>query len=664
MTKESLPANRFCESIMCGDISVKGNRSRDGVWLISRPKHVALGENQTAENVPDPLILPFVFPSSASTVPYGLRGGLEYHTPRPFKANRGEQSATNRFVLDFHLQRQKARNERHPRACYDGRMSQDCDATDESRWYIAAAGVVVLIGAVLRLTHIDFELPRIVDVDSFKSVGEAARMITTGDYRPQDFQYPGLYVNLLVVVYKALGLETPYAWHLSARLVAAFFGIAQLPLTWLLARRIAGPAAALIATSLVAFSPLAVTMSRMAATDAMVTFWMTAGLCLVIPPSDKLVRYLGCGALLGLAVGTKYTGAYLGFFLVLSAVLAGYLGGKVRRPLVGIVVGLSIAAIVFLATTPWFVSLFEEYRQRVELEMEIQKYGQIGHVQAGYFDYLVSTTPTWEQPWLGTSLWAEFGPVSFALVLGATLFVLSGRFGISPFLLGLYVVGYLIAMSGPGRLKAMRFMLPILPVCAVLVGWAIEKLLATRFKRGQIYVVIAATVLVTVSPAIRSINYLRTFFRPSTNTVARQWIAEHIPANSAIFVPPFYNDDLAGLPLNFFFLPDAGGRQYRLPEDAGPSSERAPMFHAQLVDALRAQGVEYVLRNSHVEGAFSDVADNQRWFPCSVAAYAEYEARLEAVAEPLFRVPGFEAGRQGGDITVYRLRTDVPPSYE
>jgi len=28
-----------------------------GVWLISRPKYVALRENEPAENVPDPLVL-------------------------------------------------------------------------------------------------------------------------------------------------------------------------------------------------------------------------------------------------------------------------------------------------------------------------------------------------------------------------------------------------------------------------------------------------------------------------------------------------------------------------------------------------------------------------------------------------------------------------------
>jgi len=33
------------------------HRSWDGVWLIFRPKCVALRENDAAENVPDPLIL-------------------------------------------------------------------------------------------------------------------------------------------------------------------------------------------------------------------------------------------------------------------------------------------------------------------------------------------------------------------------------------------------------------------------------------------------------------------------------------------------------------------------------------------------------------------------------------------------------------------------------
>ena len=58
------------------------------------------------------------------------------------------------------------------------------------------------------------------------------------------------------------------------------------------------------------------------------------------------------------------------------------------------------------------------------IESAVQRYGQLGHVQLGRFDYLWSGTVTPEQPWLSTSLLGNLGPLVSAAAFVA---VAAGR---------------------------------------------------------------------------------------------------------------------------------------------------------------------------------------------------------------------------------------------
>ena len=70
---------------------------------------------------------------------------------------------------------------------------------------------------------------------------------------------------------------------------------------------------------------------------------------------------------------------------------------------------------------------------------------------------------------------------------------------------------------------------------------------------------------------------------------------------------------------------------------------------------MRKSGIEYVVLSSYFEGAISDTEENRRWFPKTVAAYRAFRERLAGEADLLFQVRGYDEGRLGPDIEVYRL---------
>jgi len=297
------------------------------------------------------------------------------------------------------------------------------------RWWLATLGIL-LLGAILRLWRIVYELPLGADVDSFKFVGEAARVVATGELKPHEFQYPTALRNLLAILYWVGGVTTPRGQHGVARVVAALFGVGMIAAAWRACRGLCGPGATALAVALVALAVEAVTSSRVAGTDTMMACLMALALvqaAQILEGGSTWPRAAAAGALIGLAASTKYTGVLAAPFLAGAIVVAGVRGNRWRMARdLGVAAAATIIA--FLIASPWFLGELSSYLGRLRVEMMLQRYGQLGHVHAGFFDYLVSTTTTPEQPWLGTSLLYNGGLVAVAGVAAtAAALVRGGR---------------------------------------------------------------------------------------------------------------------------------------------------------------------------------------------------------------------------------------------
>lgn len=514
-----------------------------------------------------------------------------------------------------------------------------------------ALGLALLAGAALRFYRLDLGLPEVVYVDAFKFVNAARDMIASGSWAPRDYQYPGAYTHLLASLYWITGARSDYAVHLIAQAVAALFGVALIALTFFAARQVCGRAAAALAAALTALSVTFVTLSRIPATDTMLAGFMTAGVWMIARERAEPRHALAAALCLGLAVGTKFTGLYLGLFLFLALAVAAIRTRSTVFPISRLALCTFAALLALVITTPWIVPRFMEYARAFAFEMETQRYGQIGRVQLGWADYLVSPTITWEQPWLATSLLYNDGPLLLLAALAGCAMALSGRFGKPLRIHAAYVALYLLLISGPGHIKAMRFLAPVLPSLYILASWMLERWTA----RGRRALFILAALVALAVPAYKTFNHIATARHETTNARAFRWIKANIPPDAILLVSPFFLDNLEALPQRKLHLPEVGSRQYRIPGKPLLNAELTPIYYPQLLDELRGLGARYIVTNSYFDDAFAAVAENRRWFPRATAGYKLYLGRLLRETALVYEDLGHPAGRPGPDVRIFRL---------
>jgi 4-amino-4-deoxy-L-arabinose transferase-like glycosyltransferase len=544
-------------------------------------------------------------------------------------------------------------------------MSQDAVRARASRppgrrAELAALAAILAVAALARGWQLDHGLPDVTRVDAYKFVGPAAQWARTGELVLSDYQYPGLYPLLLAGLYAGLGLTSAYAQQLAACAVAAAFGTATALAAWLAAGAWCGVAGRALAAALVAVSPILVTYTRVPASDGVVAFFFAAALACLARRPDAETGAAAAGACIGLATGTKFSGV-LGLPLVLAALALR--DARARRParlLVDAALALLAFGAAFWLTTPWFFAHAEDYARRLAAELLIQSGGRIGRVQAGVFDYLTSSTPTWEAPWLGSSLLGTEGPVVLAALVAALACVLVRR--PRPDGLAAAALCVLVAygiQAGPGRLKAIRFLAPLLPLGFVAIGWLVDRELARRAPRRAVLPLLGVALL--AAPAFRTARHLALHDGPPTQALAREWIHASLPRGTGAFLAPFQLESLDDGHLAAWRLADVATRQYRFPQGVGPSAERDPPYHPGLIDEARRRGAPYFVTNSYFDDGFSPVAENLAFFPRATAAYAAFRERLEREATRVFEIRGLSEGRMGPDIAIWRLEP-APPS--
>ncbi len=69
---------------------------------------------------------------------------------------------------------------------------------------VALLTAVVLVGAVLRFTGIEWGRPFVYHPDEEAIVKTAMRMVATRDWNPHDFNYPSLVIDVQAGRYRAL----------------------------------------------------------------------------------------------------------------------------------------------------------------------------------------------------------------------------------------------------------------------------------------------------------------------------------------------------------------------------------------------------------------------------------------------------------------------------
>ena len=164
------------------------------------------------------------------------------------------------------------------------------------------------------------------------------------------FVYGTLPVFLTKVVAVATGNDNYDDLVDVGRRLSAVFGAATVLVTFLLARRLYGPVAGLLAAALLAAAPLAIQHSHFYVVDTFLAFFMVATLyyCVRIVQDGEWTDYALAGLMLGLGMACKVTG--LAVLPVLFAAVAirlwpmlskrWNLEPEMNRPITGLVVAL------------------------------------------------------------------------------------------------------------------------------------------------------------------------------------------------------------------------------------------------------------------------------------------------------------------------------------
>jgi len=515
---------------------------------------------------------------------------------------------------------------------------------------VAALGVIVIVGGLLRGLGLRWGDPYVYHPDEWMIARHAMTMVATSDWNPHAFPYPSLLFELHAgivalmhgVGFSHLAVDQPWLYEgeflpvqfpyiLAGRTLVALTGIGTILAVFETGRRLVGIAGGLASAAILAVLPLPVEHAHYLTTDVPVAFVCAlCALATVIAVQSRRMRWwILAGLAAGLAGSTKWNG-----LLVVGVPLMAYVVARLgERPSLSTILGRESLAVVVTILVSAAVGLVLATPAIVLAPTEVAAWLSI--VTRLY----VFPDPRQTEGSLALNLRAlvtGFGPALGWCVAGMALAVWNAwkdpkmRAAMT---IPAFVVVYLIAASLPPR-QYERNLIPVFPYLAIgggvatatLVGWArdwrVRGRPRPRLATGLVAIGLAGCLVV---PASASAEITAAMRRPDTRLIARAWMLDHVPRGTRIarevYTPQFGNEYTRG---GSYFL-----------------------FQHTLED-YRSRGVRYLIASSRTYSRFVDM-------PGSTEETDFYRA-LFGLPE-VFRVdPG--PGRRGPTIRIFRLDPD------
>ncbi len=441
--------------------------------------------------------------------------------------------------------------------------------------------LILGVGIAVRLWNINWSLPFIYEeAYPFRTAWNFWNWDKPGfDFNPHIFNYAALsfYVQFLIQVFhfsigKLIGIYTNLeAFHqafqtdttvflIHARMVSLIFDIGTILVTYLFVKRNFSKHVALLSATFLAINPLHIKETHLVNVDTPLTFFVMLGVFCIFQVYNSPSRkwYILSGLCIGLAMATKYTGAFLFAGLVFAHLLHSSSIKEAIKSLKSTHLILSgiIALVIFFLLNPYIILSFDEFYHRVSfIYYNVISYGHLGVVSSenSLTFYVFDSIPSH----LGIPL---------TLTVVGTIFYLLWKREKQNFLLLLFPVIYLIVIA-QWEYRADRYILPIVPILTIVGVIGIvtlwnqikEKIKPHEESNKQLAFVTPAIlfvfVLVLLFPmALHSYEYQRSQSLANTRTVAREWIEKNIPASTSIAMVPFGMD-----------LPENKYRQVNIP---------------------------------------------------------------------------------------------------
>lgn len=524
-----------------------------------------------------------------------------------------------------------------------------------SPWAWGVTGILVA-ALCLRLPSLGFGLPALNDPDELMFELGAIRMLKGPTLNPGWFGHPATTTMYALAVVNALvfawgwaagwfagpaafaeAVYTDPTWMiLPGRAMILACGLAVIVLAYRLGARLFGRSAGLAAAALLAVSPLHVKFSQIIRSDMMACVFMLACLlaALRVARDGRLRDYAWAALWLGLAIATKWP---------FAAVALGVIGaGAMRmvadragagRELRRLMLFGAMAIATLLAVSPYLLIDFATVAANLQGEAQPHHLGATGG------------SPWWNLRWyVANSLLGGLGLAGLALA--AVGLVLGGQHRDARAVV-LPVIAGIVVLLVTQRLVWDRWVLPLLPLLAILAGNAAARL-CSRLPRsmhlpGALLLAFAAgtpLALETMAQARERMD--------DTRQQASRWLLDHAQPGDTVLIEHFAFD-LMGAPYRFLFpLGEAGCVDAR-------ALLRGQVSYATVEKLRKARSnVDYgtlppgKAGTCHADYAilteFDRYAAERHRFPAEYGAYAALLARGKIVAS-FFPVRGKSAGR-------------------
>jgi hypothetical protein len=519
-----------------------------------------------------------------------------------------------------------------------------------------ALAVILGAGLALRTYGIDHGLPYVYNVDELSHFTSRAIRMLGGDLNPHYFDNPSA---LTYLIHFALRFQYGGAWpfgdlggvlrelradpsaaYLTARSISTVLCMLAVLALFAVGKRLWGTAEGVAAAAILSFAFLPVAYSRLALTDAGVLLPVSVAIYGIVKVREDGRRryFLLAGAAIGLAVGFKYTaGVIVVPFLVAAALRA----RRDRTALAHAALGVLAVAVVFCATTPYFLLTLPDTLAELADQSGDANTPKAGQRPENRFSF-----------YLGSLTWG--------LGLGAALAAAGGllweirRDPVRALLLALLPVLLLVYLAGAERFFA-RWLLPAYPVLAMLAGVALARLarLSSRrtVVRGGVLALLLAAVL--AQPLAADVRTARVLAREDTRQIARGFLVERLPPRARIVIEP-------SVPPSYYRGRFSRGFSLR------SVGKYITKLKPALIDRYRRAGYCTIVTMSTIRGRAEVVSD-----PEALAYYRRLERESDLSFSVLPYRPGAERvafdfnqsllyysaafERPGPEVNVYRL---------
>ncbi|MEI8282537.1 MAG: glycosyltransferase family 39 protein, partial [Armatimonadota bacterium] len=404
--------------------------------------------------------------------------------------------------------------------------------------------VLIFVGALLiRLIGVSWGLPNDLRNYSLHPDEQVnllyARQIIPSQlhFTPGNYSYGTLYLTVLRLVsdlvlamsggIDAAGNISPGALsqiHLAGRLLNCFFGAGLVALTFGIGRRVLSGVGAYVAAGVVAVAPALLVHSRFQTVDMLATLLAIACVysCVrLIEGEAPLIKWtVLAGVFAGMSAGTKYVG-----IVAVLALLPAVLYAK-KPALFGL--GLLVALGAFVITTPGCLLDNQAFVRDFTFELN--------HSKTGHGVVFMGTSPAWI---------FHIGNLSSG---SSILTVLLGAVGLGlavlkkntwAIILGVFFLIYYVAVSG-GQIKFMRYILPLIPVLALGVGYAIQRIQEMGKEKWGIALGILVVGGIDTGGLVRGGGLTAQMMTPDPRDVAGRWLRDQGDISVGLVNDPWF----------------------------------------------------------------------------------------------------------------------------